>query len=150
MEKEELAEVTAKPKIHSSSDLVNAAEQRMAAEVQLSRQHRDAASTGSVEARSNSTMSMKSATGFRQQQSSGALRRQRAHVDCHASPRALGNHFSPPPQGPRTAFPSSEAHQGLLPPEITSCSLGNDDGLQELLDSWKQLEQETDRALQTY
>ena len=150
VEKEELAEVTAKPKIHSSSDLVNAAEQRMAAEVQLSRQHRDAASTGSVEARSNSTMSMKSATGFRQQQSSGALRRQRAHVDCHASPRALGNHFSPPPQGPRTAFPSSEAHQGLLPPEITSCSLGNDDGLQELLDSWKQLEQETDRALQTY
>ncbi len=151
VEKEQLSEVTGRPKIHSSTDLVAAAEQRFSAEVQVARQHRDAMSQASVGSRSVSNQSCVKSQGQLCKESSGALRRQRvspSFVSASASPRPIAEaaaHFSPAPQIPRQAVPVMMGVQEAQP----GAAAEDDDGLQGLLASWKELEIETDRALLT-
>lgn len=153
LQKEELSEVTGKPKIHSSLDLVVAAEQRFSAEVQVARQqHRDAMSAGSIDGRSASVQSSSMSLSVNKE-SSGALRRQRASAvqSTSASPLPVvveATHFSPMPQIPRdfAIVPRS------VMPDATAAAAAavEDDGLQGLLDSWKELELQTDLALRNH
>jgi hypothetical protein len=168
-EKQELAEFSGKPKINRNvDDLASAAEQRFSAEVQVARQHRDAHSQ-SMETRSVSGQSSTLSSRGKGERgiSSGALRRQRASLAVPAS-LAAGSaltgttpptgvplqHFSPSPYAPNSINVEREEEPLYsIPPsraagEPMVTDSATDDGLEGLLASWLELEQETDRALQ--